>query len=269
MICASPARCRFIGPENAPLPMGPHHYPPESDQEGTHHPTLDTTTTIQEPSHGRSQSSRDPYHPSCQQVPLRSTQYQLPRVQEPQTSLKIQHLQDKFKDVLEVRCNYQSFNCDLKSDKVNVKGRLHDHVQFWKDIGASKMMLSIIQEGYKIPFLDIPPPLQCRNNRSSLSENEFVSNSILELLQSGRITEKHAPSYIVSPLSVAYQACGRKRLILDLSNLNKFVQKTHFKLDDCKIGLQFLSKNALLFTFDLKSGYHHIDIEIILSINSI
>ena len=27
-----------------------------------------------------------------------------------------------------------------------------------------------------------------------------------------------------------------------------------------KIGLQFLSHNALLFSFDLKSGYHHIDI---------
>ena len=99
-----------------------------------------------------------------------------------------------------------------------------------------------------------------RNNNSALKETDFVTASIMDLLSSHRIIEKQQPSYIVSPLSVAYQASGKKRLILDLSRLNKFVHKAHFKLDDWKICLQFLSQNSLMFSFDLKSGYHHIDI---------
>ena len=48
---------------------------------------------------------------------------------------------------------------------------------------------------------------------------------IMELVSSQIIVEKTEPSFIVGPLSVAYQATGKKRLIIDLSRLNKFVQK--------------------------------------------
>ena len=122
------------------------------------------------------------------------------------------------------------------------------------------MVMYIINEGYKNPFINEPPPMFLNNNKSALLEYVFVTESIIELLSSNRITEKHQPSYIASPLSVAYQASGKKRLINDLSRLNTFVNKIHSKLDDWKIELQYLSKDALMFTFDLKSGYHHIDI---------
>ena len=162
--------------------------------------------------------------------------------------------------MLEVRCDYNSHIDKLLSDQITIKGRLKQHVNFWSDIGASPMILSIINDGYRIPFTDEPPPMFCNNNRSARLEYSFVTKSILELLSSNRITEKSVPSYITSPLSVAQQASGKKRLILDLSKLNKFVQKTSFKLDDWKTGLQYLSKGALMFTFDLISSYHHIEI---------
>ena len=92
-----------------------------------------------------------------------------------------------------------------------------------------------------------------------MKEELFVTEYILELLTSERISEKQEESHIVNPLSVAYRASGKKRLILDLSRVNKFVQRAHFRRDDWKVSLQFLSHKALLFTFDLKSGYHRID----------
>ena len=99
-----------------------------------------------------------------------------------------------------------------------------------------------------------------RNNNSAINDHLFVTQSILELLSSNRIIEMSCPSFVVSPLSVAYQDSGKKRLILDLSRLNKFVLEAKFKLEDWKIGLQYITENALLFSFDLKSGYQHIDI---------
>ncbi len=131
---------------------------------------------------------------------------------------------------------------------------------FWHKIGANPTVLSVIQEGYRIPFISPPPPMFSTNNRSAILENAFVVESILDLLNSGRIVEKNEPSFVVNPLSVAYQASHKRRLILDLSRINKFLPKVHFKLDDWKIGIQFLSKNAHMFSFDLKSGYHHINI---------
>ena len=122
------------------------------------------------------------------------------------------------------------------------------------------MVLSIIENGYIIPFEEEPPQSFFRNNKSALHEVKFVADSVLELLASGRIQEKIRPSFIVSPLSVACSSSKKNRLILDLSFVNKYIVKNHFKLDDWKLGIQFLSENALMISFDLKSGYHHVDI---------
>ena len=50
------------------------------------------------------------------------------------------------------------------------------------------------------------------------------------------------------------------RLILDLSELNNFVEKKKVKFEDWNVALNYFRKDCFLFKFDLKSGYHHIDI---------
>jgi hypothetical protein len=45
----------------------------------------------------------------------------------------------------------------------------------------------------------------------------------------------------VNPLSVATNISGKKRLILDLSVLNKFVKKQKFKFEDWKLAIQFFN----------------------------
>ena len=100
-----------------------------------------------------------------------------------------------------------------------------------------------------------------KNNSSALLNTDFVRITILQSLSSGRIIEKSQPSYVNSPLSVVTQATGKKRLILDLHTLNSYVYKNQFKFEDWKIGLTYLSPDAFMFGFDLKSGYHHVEIE--------
>ena len=95
---------------------------------------------------------------------------------------------------------------ELCSDNIPVKGRLKQHAQFWYTISSSRMVISVITEGYKIPFTAQPHPMFYRNNNSANKEYQFVTETVLDLLKSKRITEKHEPSYVVSPLSVAYQA---------------------------------------------------------------
>ena len=68
------------------------------------------------------------------------------------------------------------------------------------------------------------------------------------------------PPAIVNPLSVSIQSSGKKRLILDLRHVNLYIFKQKFKCEDLKVALKVLSKGFYLFKFDLKSGYHHVEI---------
>lgn len=63
-----------------------------------------------------------------------------------------------------------------------------------------------------------------------------------------------------SPLSVSIQSSGKKRLILDLRHVNQYVWKEKIKFEDWRVLSKYVNKEGFLFNFDLKSGYHHIDI---------
>ena len=66
--------------------------------------------------------------------------------------------------------------------------------------------------------------------------------------------------FIINPLTVTVQSSGKKRLILDLRHVNKFIYKQKFKCEDVKTAMQLLDKDFFMFKFDLKSAYHHIEI---------
>ena len=70
------------------------------------------------------------------------------------------------------------------------------------------------------------------------------------------------PPVVVNPLCVSIQPNGKKRLILDLRQVNFFVKKSKIKFEDAKSFLECLvaSPCAWACSFDIKSGYHHIEI---------
>ena len=52
--------------------------------------------------------------------------------------------------------------------------------------------------------------------------------------------------------------------MLNLRHLNKFLLIEKFKYEDLRLALLMFRKGDYAFTFDLKSGYHHVDIQHIL-----
>ena len=147
-------------------------------------------------------------------------------------------------------------------DSVIVKGRLRVNVSFWEGIGASQFILSVIREGYKIPFYYTPTSVHLQNNNSALNYSDFVVSAISELLKVGSVVECPFPPVVVNPLSVSVQSNGKKRLILDLRHVNFFVKKSKIRFEDAKSFLQCLlgRPTAWACSFDIKSGYHHIEI---------
>ena len=77
----------------------------------------------------------------------------------------------------------------------------------------------------------------------------------------GCIIEAEKPLEVINPLSVSINYLGKKRLILDLRYVNSHVYKDKIKFKDWKCFGHYLEgKRGYLFKFDLKNGYHHIDI---------
>lgn len=125
---------------------------------------------------------------------------------------------------------------------------------------ASDFVLDIVKNGYKVPFIKTPDAYSFHNRSSSLKNRSFVETEIKKLLDNGCIEELETPTPYCNPLHVAQQESGKLRLILDLSYLNKFIVKQSFKYEDIKAALQYFEEGSFVFTFDLKSAYHHIDL---------
>ena len=49
-------------------------------------------------------------------------------------------------------------------------------------------------------------------------------------------------------------------LVLNLRHLNQFLRKDHFKYEDLRVAMLMFEKGDYVFKFDLKAGYHHVDI---------
>ena len=142
-----------------------------------------------------------------------------------------------------------------------IQGKLCANFPFWRDVvRASEFVLDIIQNGYKILFRESPLPFSIDNRSSALYQRSFVQGAISELLVRGCIREAPIYPQFCNPLHVAVQSSGKLRLILDLSHLNKFIIKKSVKYEDLRTVLQMFHPGMSVFSFDLKSAYHHIDV---------
>ena len=75
------------------------------------------------------------------------------------------------------------------NSNIVVAARLQSHTQFWRSMGASQIILDVIDKGYRIPFHSIPPVSFSSNNKPALTHPDFVEEAIAELLITDRIFE--------------------------------------------------------------------------------
>jgi len=142
-----------------------------------------------------------------------------------------------------------------------VKGRLKANITFWEGtLSPAPWIISCIREGYKLPLRMPPNRFSKPNQKSALENREFVTQALAELEQNDCIVRVTEQPYICNPLSVATNSQGKLHLVLNLRYLNQFLWIDKFKYEDLRTAMQLFQKGDYLFAFDLKSGYHHIDI---------
>lgn len=137
-------------------------------------------------------------------------------------------------------------------------GRLRQAREKWRQAGANEYILRVITEGYSIPFREFPGDKCMKNNKSARDNMNFVRKEISKLLHKGCVTECSEKPKVINPLTVAFGKNGKERLVLDCRYINQFLVQYKFKYEDVKVALQMFEKGSYLFSYDLKSAYHHL-----------
>ena len=147
-------------------------------------------------------------------------------------------------------------------------GRLKYFVDNWECIDASPFVINIIKYGYKIQFVE-PPPLVIAPKPFSLhlppdqqkildqELNEFLINNVI------RPADINTPGYY-SPVFLREKPRHnlsdpvKYRVIIDLSSLNHYVVKKHFKMESTNSIRNILNVGDHFFTLDLTMAYNTI-----------
>ena len=149
---------------------------------------------------------------------------------------------------------------EIKVTLASVKGSLKSHSKWWHDNIHNPYILDIIDNGYKLPLISIPGVERLNNNKTARINPVFVTSEIDRLVDAGILIKVSNIPTVVNALTVAENSSGKQRLVLDLRGVNPILHVEKFKFEDLKVASQYFSKQCFMCTFDLKSGYSHIDI---------
>ena len=87
--------------------------------------------------------------------------------------------------------------------------------------------------------------------------NSLYDDSIKDLVADRCVKPVQEVPDVCNPLSVVCSRKGKLRLALDLCYANRYCS---FKYEDLRTVLSMFNRGDYVITFDLKSGYHHVDI---------
>lgn len=132
----------------------------------------------------------------------------------------------------------------------------------WEKLTTDNRVLSAIS-GYKIPFTSVPP------TRATLNEPTFSSEvakscdqELIRLLNKGaiNIVEKSTDQFL-SSFFIRVKPSGGVRFILNLKELNKYLDPPHFKLEDWRTVVRLMLPNYFMASIDLEDAYFLISIQ--------
>ena len=144
-----------------------------------------------------------------------------------------------------------------------IAGRLSRFSGAWSEIGADPWVMRIVQWGYRIPFVTLPP-LKLQGQETTYPKGSLkwssLNQSVQELRNKGAI--EPAPLYpgFYSRLFLVRKATGEWRPIIDLSSLNVFMHCPSFTMETPRSILRALQQGQWLTSLDLKDAYFHIGI---------
>ena len=149
---------------------------------------------------------------------------------------------------------------------MRVGGCLSPHWRRWQEIGAETWVVTVLRDGYRVPFKDSPPPLartpvSFPTYRAGSPRAQALRQEVEAMLAKGalEIARDPGPGFY-SRLFLVEKATGGWRPVIDLSHLNDFIQLTPFKMETVASVLLSVREGDFLASLDLKDAYFQIPI---------
>ena len=143
---------------------------------------------------------------------------------------------------------------------------LAPHWRRWQVIGAESWVVTVLRDGYRVPFSDSPLPLSRTpvpfpTYRAGSPRAQALRQKVELMLAKGalEIARDPCPSFY-SRLFLVEKASGSWRPVISLSHLNEFVQLTRFKMETVASVLSSVREGDFLASLDLKDTYFQIPI---------
>lgn len=152
------------------------------------------------------------------------------------------------------RPNPNAGGVSLSIDSQQFKaGNIKFYLQNWEKISSDQDILSVVR-GLKLTF--VSPPVQEGKVREYKFDNQTFSvlnQEIQVLIARGIISlgETSTAKFLSNVFSVP-KPNGKVRMILDLSKLNDFIEKIHFKMDHLETAIAMMSPDCFMASIDLR-----------------
>lgn len=132
-------------------------------------------------------------------------------------------------------------------------------------VGSNEVLQRWVLEGYS-EFVGVQvPELRHANNPNTAAVSGFVTEQVGELVSCGAVldvTDAHASQRrVVAPLTVAENREGKQRLCWNGRPVNGFLPHQKFKMEHVQVAAGLMRAGDLMFTIDMKSGYHQIPVK--------
>jgi hypothetical protein len=152
--------------------------------------------------------------------------------------------------------------------------RLPQFETAWRTATDDTFIHSVRQHGLALPLINgqWPDRFDCGRNNIKTENEEWTRRAIHELVTHGAVStwSEHVAlglgtgsrPHMIMSLLVAPKAGkpGKFRLIHDCRPLNALLEKWAFKMERLKDFVKELSERDLLFSVDIQSAYHHVEV---------
>lgn len=141
-------------------------------------------------------------------------------------------------------------------------GEISRHIKEWEYLTSDPEILQVVR-GDIIVFDKYPPVKHQARPCLVSKENEILMDYEIEDMMSKNIIKLAVPEReeFVSPIFPVGKPNDKIRIILNLKELNRYVEYLHFKMDNIATILRCVTKNCYMTSIDLKQAYFTVKID--------
>ena len=139
-----------------------------------------------------------------------------------------------------------------------IAGKISQYLDNWRNITSDTNILNLVR-GYALEFNrypnqnKIPKPINFSEAECKVIDEEIellLKKKVIEIVQDNDDDE------FISNIFVRPKKNGKFRVILNLKQVNEFIEYHHFKMETFKTALNCVSRNCFFASVDLQDAYY-------------